>query len=111
MAHFAQIDGSNVVLRVIVVDNAHEADGANWCSNFLGGTWVQTSYNDNIRKNFAGIGYTYDAGRDAFVAPKPYPSWALDEATWQWQAPVVQPEGPHRWNEATQNWDAVEGLP
>jgi len=71
MAHFAEIDENNVVLRVIVVADEHEANGAEWCSNLLGGTWVQTSYNGNIRGVFAGIGYTYDAELDEFVPPFP----------------------------------------
>jgi hypothetical protein len=73
MAHFAEIDENNTVLRVLVVDNSLEAEGANFLANTLGlgGTWIQTSYNSNIRKNFAGIGYEYDSYRDAFIAPKP----------------------------------------
>ena len=67
MAHFAEIDSNNIVQRVIVVPDEHEADGASWCANLLGGTWIQTSYNGNIRKNYAGIGYFYDSGRDAFI--------------------------------------------
>jgi hypothetical protein len=87
MAHFAELDANNVVLRVIVVGNPDTADangvekeyiGAAFCERLLGGTWKQTSYNGNIRKNYAGIGYTYDAGLDAFITPQPYPSWALD---------------------------------
>ena len=98
MAHFAElIDG--IVARVIVVSNADTASngvedgaiGAAFCHNLLGGEWLQTSYNNNIRKNYAGIGFTYDAVRDAFIAPKPYASWVLDEATCRWGAPVAMP--------------------
>ena len=106
MAHFAEIDGNGVVLRVLVVDNSRESDGAAFLANELGlgGAWVQTSYNGNIRKNYAGVGYTYDAGRDAFIPPKPYPSWGLDEQTCRWAAPIQSPGGEVTWNEAQQAW-------
>ena len=116
MAHFAEIiDG--IVARVIVVDNADTAQGgvedgaigAAFCHALLGGTWVQTSYNNNIRYNYAGTGYSYDAGRDAFIAPKPFASWVLDEATCRWGAPVAVPSagGPWTWDEDTESWVAV----
>ena len=116
MAHFAEIiDG--IVARVIVVDNADTAlngvedgaIGAAFCHALLGGTWVQTSYNNNIRKNYAGIGYAYDTVLDAFIAPKPYPSWVLDEDTCRWTAPVPMPAegGPWQWDEATLSWVAA----
>ena len=76
------------MLCVIVVPNEHEADGENWCNNLLGGRWKQTSYNATIRKNYAGVGYSYDAAYDAFIPPQPHPSWVLDEQTCQWQSPV-----------------------
>lgn len=105
MAHFAEIDGNNVVQRVIVVPDAEEANGAAWCQALLGGTWVQTSYNGRIRFNFAGTGYTYDPVRDAFIAPQPYPSWVLNEATCQWEAPVpMPPGGPWIWDEDYEEW-------
>ena len=118
MAHFAELDSNNVVLRVIVVANADTASadgtekeyiGQAFCERLLGGTWKQTSYNANFRKNYAGIGYTYDAQRDAFIAPQPYPSWTLDEATCQWNAPVAMPtDGKfYSWDEATQTWIEV----
>jgi hypothetical protein len=120
MAHFAELDENNVVKRVIVVDNKDTSDangneiesiGVAFCQKLLGGNWVQTSYNGNFRKNYAGVGYTYDASLDAFVAPQPYPSWVLD-ANAQWQAPVPMPsdagtgEPPkmYSWDEATQSW-------
>jgi hypothetical protein len=117
MAHFAQLE-NNIVIKVIVVSNEDTADengveneeiGIAFCSNLLGGTWKQTSYNGTIRKNYAGVGYTYDEGRDAFIAPKPYASWVLDEAKAQWKAPVDYPtdKGRYTWNEATTSWDAV----
>ena len=116
MAHFAEIIGG-IVARVIVVDNADTAlngvedgaIGAAFCHALLGGTWVQTSYNNNIRYNYAGIGYSYDAGRDAFIAPQPFASWVLDEATCRWTAPVAKPSagGPWVWDEATLSWVAA----
>jgi len=117
MAHFAQINSDNVVTQVIVVSNGDcgggdypESDtiGAAFCTNLLGGTWKQTSYNANFRKRYAGIGYTFNADLDAFVAPKPYPSWTLNETTADWEAPVAKPaEGNWTWNEASQQWDEI----
>ncbi len=120
MAHFAELDSNNVVLRVVVVDNKDTADangvekehiGAAFCERLFGGTWKQTSYNGNIRKNYAGIGYTYDSVIDAFVPPKPYPSWLLDTNTAQWNSPVPMPTDGERygWNEEQQNWEAQDG--
>jgi hypothetical protein len=117
MAHFAQLE-NNIVTKVIVVANQdildengqeNEQKGIDFCSNLLGGTWKQTSYNGNIRKNYAGIGYTYDEGRDAFIAPKPYASWLLDETTCQWKAPVDMPidDKKYTWDEATTSWVEV----
>ena len=119
MAHFAQIDGNNVVTQVIVVANKDAADangvekeyiGAAFCEKLFGGTWKQTSYNGNIRKNYAGIGYTYNADIDAFVPPKPFASWVLNNDTAQWEAPVPMPDDGQKysWNEATGSWIAVE---
>lgn len=94
MAHFAEINSDNEVIRVIVVANdelldgngvEQESLGATFCNTLLGGTWKQTSYNGNMRKNFAGIGYTYDTTRDAFIAPQPHPSWILNEETCRWE--------------------------
>jgi hypothetical protein len=118
MAHFAEVGLNNKVLRVIVVDNRellskeyedereHEEVGAEFCRNLFGGTWVQTSYNGNIRKNFAGTGYSYDSERDAFIPPKPFDSWVLNEETCLWEAPVAMPDDGERyyWNEETLNW-------
>lgn len=106
MAHFAEIDSTNTVLRVIVVADEHEANGAEWCHNLLGGTWVQTSYNHNIRKQYAGIGFTYDADADVFVAPQPFPSWSLD-SNHDWQAPTPKPEGDWMWDESELAWVEV----
>ena len=117
MAHFAQLE-NNVVTKVIVVSNQDildengqesEQKGIDFCSNLLGGTWIQTSYNGRIRKNYAGIGYKYDADLDAFIPPQPYTSWLLDEETAQWKAPTPYPNDDKRytWNEETLNWDAI----
>jgi len=92
MAHWAEIDENNIVLRVIVGDNndPNGDEGYQWIIENLAGTWVKTSYNANIRKNFAGLGFTYDENRDAFIPPKPVESWILDEETCRW----VDPEEP-----------------
>jgi hypothetical protein len=119
MAHYCRLDENNIVTEVIVIDNKDTADangvekeyiGAAYCERLFGGTWKQTSYNGNIRKNYAGIGYTYQADIDAFVAPKPYASWTLD-ANAQWQAPTAMPtDGKmYSWNEETQTWVEVNG--
>jgi hypothetical protein len=115
MAHFAEIDQFNRVKRVVVVSNADTSDasgvekehiGRAFCERLFGGNWVQTSYNGNFRKNYAGMGYTWDATRDAFIPPQPYPSWTLVEATCQWQAPVAMPtDGKmYSWDEPTTSW-------
>jgi hypothetical protein len=106
MAHFAEIDENNIVLRVLVTNNDFPNEGYNWLIENLGGTWIKTSYNANIRKNFAGIGYTYDEGRDAFIPPKPYQSWLLNENTCQWEAPTAYPtDGKlYTWDEDSQEW-------
>jgi hypothetical protein len=121
MAHFAEIGLNNTVLRVVVVHNNElldengvesEVKGVEFCRNLFGGTWVQTSYNANFRKNYAGEGFTYDSTRDAFIPPKPYLSWVLNEDTCHWNAPVPYPtdvgtpESPKRyvWDEATTSW-------
>lgn len=96
MAHWAELDDNNVVLRVTVGDNDDPAgdEGYSWLINNLGGKWVKTSYNGNIRKNFAGIGYTYDEVRDAFIPPKPeIGEWILNEDTCIWDEVVPTPEG------------------
>jgi len=114
MAHFAKLE-NNLVTQVIVVANQEiidengqesEQKGIDFCFNLLGGTWKQTSYNHTFRKNYAGIGFTYDEGRDAFISPKPYNSWLLDETTCQWKAPVDMPVDikNYDWDEATTSW-------
>lgn len=106
MAHFAEIDGENRVIRVLVVSNEREARGAEYLANDLGlgGTWVQTSYSGSTRRRFAGVGFTYDAARDAFIEPRPYDSWTLD-AVGDWQPPVAMPtEGACEWDETAGAW-------
>ena len=117
MANFAQLD-NNIVVQVIVVDNSDcldeqgiesEAIGTQFCTDLLGGTWVQTSYNGNMRKNYAGIGNTYDTNRDAFIAPSPFPSWVLDEVTCRYDSPVPYPtdDKMYLWDEDTTSWIEV----
>ena len=112
MAHFAQItDG--IVTNVVVVHNnellidgvENEQKGKDFCSNLFGGEWVQTSYNNSIRKQYAGIDYSYDPVRDEFVTPQPFPSWSLDDNN-DWQPPTPRPldDGLWAWNEDTQEW-------
>lgn len=119
MAHFAQVDNSNIVTQVIVVGNDDcgggefpdsEAAGQEFIASIgLPGTWKQTSYNNNFRFRYAGIGYSYDEELDAFIAPQPFPSWTLNEETTDWEAPVPRPaEGYWMWNEQDQQWDAAE---
>ena len=119
MAHFAELDENNLVTRVLVVDNKDitkedgtedENLGINLLQNLFGGYWKQTSYNNNFRKNYTGIGYQYDQTRDAFIAPKPFSSWTLNETTCKWEAPVAYPDDGkmYNWNEEITNWDLVE---
>ena len=104
MAHFAEIDDNNIVTRVLVFNNNYTSSD---CTALLGGNWIQTSYNNNIRKNYAGIGYKYDSNLDAFIAPKPYNSWLLDTDTCRWEAPIEQPEGDYTWNEDNLSWEEI----
>ena len=126
MATFAEIDVFLKVVQVLVVDdkdtqdesgNEVESVGAKYLSDGFGGTWKRTSYNTSggvhslggtpFRKNHAGIGYTYNAAKDAFIPPKPFASWTLNEATCIWEAPVSYPDDGKRynWNEGTTSWD------
>ena len=125
MAHFAELDNDNKVIRVVVVGNDcvpsdEHVDGETWCINFFkGGTWKQTSYNHNFRKQYAGKGFTYDAAKNKFINPQPYTSWALD-ANDDWQAPVTYPTittyGSNNpldkyvisWDEEGQKWTATD---
>jgi hypothetical protein len=120
MAHFAQLNDIDTVIQVIVVHdngckdsdgNESEAVGIAFCKSLFGADtrWAQTSYNGNFRKNYAGIGYVYDPQRDAFISPKPFASWVLNEETAQWKSPVPMPiEGMWSWDEETTSWVAVQ---
>ena len=122
MAHFAEVNEENIVTRVLVVDNSEENNGQVFLADTLGlgGTWIKTSYNTfggvhsnggtPLRKNYAGIGYTYDSSRDAFIPPKPYASWLLNEDTCLWDAPTPMPvqEGKiFKWVEEDLNWQEI----
>jgi hypothetical protein len=106
MAHWAEIDENNTVIRVLVGDNndPNGDEGYQWLMDNLGGTWIKTSYNGNIRKQYAGIGFTYDSVADVFIAPQPYPSWTLDQ-NYDWQSPKPMPsEGFWIWDEEVGEW-------
>jgi len=119
MAHWAELDENNIVTRVLVGSNEDPDEGYQWLIDNLGGTWVKTSYNTQggvhslggtpLRKNYAGIGYSYDADRDAFIPPKPFNSWLLNEDTCLWDAPTPYPtDGEmYRWVEEDLNWQLV----
>ena len=121
MAHFAKLDDNNNVLEVHCVNNNElmvdgsesEAKGIEFLTSWSGGytNWKQTSYNGNIRKNYAGVGYNYDARRDAFIPPKPFNSWVLNESTCLWEAPVPYPDDGNRyvWDEQTLSWILFTG--
>jgi hypothetical protein len=115
MAHFAKLDENNTVTEVIVVNNNElldelgnesEQNGIDFCTNLFGGKWIQTSYNANFRKNYAGINFIYDLDRDAFIPPKPYNSWNLNEDTCLWECPVEYPDEKklYFWDEETLSW-------
>ena len=129
MAHFAEIDALQRVIRVLVVDDVDTQDtegnevdsiGMKYLNDAFGGTWLRTSYNTlasvhslsgtPFRKNFAGIGYTYDLTRDAFIPPQLYNSWTLNEDTCQWESPVTYPDDGknYEWDEETTNWKEIE---
>lgn len=121
MAHFAEIDKKNKVIRVLVTDNNKPNEGHDWLIARFGGTWIKTSYNtqggvhlqggEALRKNFAGVGYTYDTDRDAFIPLKPFESWVLNEDTCLWDAPVPYPTdgADYYWDEETTSWaEAVD---
>jgi hypothetical protein len=115
MAYFAKIE-DGVVTNVVRIEDEHEENGSEYLSDLLGGTWLQTSYNNNIRKNYAGIGYTYREDLDAFIAPKTFENWVLDEETGQWVPPTPKPNDgkDYRWSQDDGVWVAttpVETLP
>jgi hypothetical protein len=114
MAHYAFLDENNIVTEVITgIDETELIEGLDtetWYGNFRGQVCKRTSYNSNYRKNYAGIGYTYDAELDAFIAPKPFESWVLDEETCTWEAPVAYPTDGERyvWDEEATDWALIE---
>jgi hypothetical protein len=101
MSHFAKINNSNIVTEVIVSEQDYINSGVVGDS-FL---WVQTSYNNSFRKNFAKVGDTWDSTKNAFIPPKPYPSWTLNETTCQWEAPSAAPAAHYKWNETDKKWE------
>lgn len=110
MAHFAKIE-NGVVTQVVVVDNAHEANGEAYLNSLgLAGTWVQTSYNANIRRKFAAVGDTYNATQDRFEPAQPFASWLWSEADYRWEPPIAVPDDgiAYIWDEATTSWVAAE---
>jgi hypothetical protein len=120
MAHFAKIE-NGIVTQVIVVANEdcvdsegveQESIGVAFCQNLFGGNWKQTSYNANFRKNYAGIEYSYDPQRNAFIPPQPFASWVLNEETCRWEAPVPYPNDGtiYTWDEETQTWNKATGV-
>jgi len=116
MAHFAQIDDNNVVVNILTVPDEQQSRGQDYLANDLqlGGRWIQTSYNGNVRKMYAGVGYIYNEEFDFFLPPKPYPSWELDTYLRKWTPPVVRPENVEGkvwiWDEENGEWNQ-EDLP
>lgn len=129
MSHWAELDENNIVVRVLVGDNNDPAgdEGYQWLIDNLGGTWIKTSYNaiggkrrnpetneiteePGFRKNYAGIGFTWDESRDAFIPPKPFKAWVLNEETCQWKTPIEYPNDGkfYLWDDETDNWKEVE---
>jgi len=114
MAYFAKLGTGNIVETIVAVHNdvaTSEQVGVDFLNNLYNtrDVWVQTSYNGNIRKNYAGVGYSYDQSRDAFITPKPFNSWILNETTCQWEAPSARPDDGkfYDWNESTKSWDEI----
>jgi hypothetical protein len=127
MAHFAQLDENNIVTQVIVVDNNEIIDGHTgqedeilgiaFCKKLLGGNWIQTSYNNNLRVRYAGVGYSYNKELDAFIPPKPFESWILNNDTADWESPIgpcpeltqeqIDSRSAYNWNEETKQWDLI----
>ena len=112
MSHWAEIDNNNIVLRVTVGDNNDPTgdEGYQWLIDNLGGTWIKTSYNSNIRGIYAGIGYTYNPDEDIFVTPQPYPSWVRSGSFWNPPTPMPVDDKHYTWDEATTSWVEVETL-
>jgi hypothetical protein len=117
MAHWAEVDENNIVVRVLVGDNndPNNDEGYQWLIDNLGGRWIKTSYNGNIRKRYAGIGYTYDENKDAFIMPSPYHSWVLNEEICDWEPPISKPAVTEttdwKWDEETISWRPFTKIP
>jgi hypothetical protein len=123
MAHFAQLDNNNIVIRVIVINNTEllingvesESAGIAFCQSLYGPdtAWKQTSYNGNFRKNYAGTGSIYDQVNDVFYAPQPYPSWTISAPTWTWTAPEPYPTDGNKytWDETANTWVPIPSTP
>ena len=110
MAHWAEIDENNIVLRVTVGDNNEPDEGYQWLLDNLGGTWIKTSYNNNIRGVFAGIGYSYNSDEDIFITPQPYPSWTRNGSYWQAPTPMPTDGKLYNWDEDTTSWVEIAAL-
>jgi hypothetical protein len=111
MSHFAKIDENNTVIQVAVGDDALPEEGKLWFEKTFGGRWIKTSYNGNIRKNFAGIGFYYDESKDAFIPPRPYESWVLNEETCLWEPPKQVPDDSslgYDWSEELLDWVPID---
>ena len=106
MAYWAEIDEKKIVTRVLIGDDNEPDKGFQWLVDNLGGTWIETFLDGSSRKNYAGIGFTYDDKRDAFIPPQPFPSWILNEKTYQWESSIPYPsdKGIYIWDEKTQSW-------
>jgi hypothetical protein len=110
MAHWAEIDENNIVLRVTVGDNNEPDEGCQWLIDNLGGTWIKTSYNNNIRGVFAGIGFSYNPDEDIFITPQPYPSWTRNGSHWQAPTPMPTDGKLYNWDEDTTSWVEIAAL-
>jgi hypothetical protein len=104
MAHWAEIDENNIVTRVTVGDNNSPDEGYQWLIDNLGGTWIKTSYNNNIRGVYAGIGYSYNSDEDIFVSPQPFPSWIRSGSSWNPPTPMPEDDKRYIWDEESISW-------
>lgn len=109
MAHWAELNNNNIVVRVLVGDNndPNGDEGYQWLIDNLGGTWIKTSYNNSIRGIYAGIGYSYNQEEDIFIVPQPYPSWTRNGSLWEAPTPKPTDDGSYRWVEADLNWQVI----
>lgn len=110
MSHWAEIDENNIVLRVTVGDNNEPDEGYQWLIDNIGGTWIKTSYNNNIRGVFAGIGFSYNTDEDIFITPQPYPSWTRNGSFWEAPIPMPTDGKSYQWDEPTLSWKEIAAL-